>query len=358
LIIRYLEIYRLAPADSRTLVLFGRFTTLFISLFIRKTSSKCVSRPRNSDHFKKLPVLSFGRMANFFNRAKSMMSAPKTEDPKYDQARAVFKSHKLDVPKYVGAAKNLARSCHDLSTACKKFADDASLWSREFQAPTADQADLVASNSAEWHRASEQLQWLVDPNFVVPLTGYGQKVTVLHKLKEARRDAMSKYDEQREFYRLCQNSKGAKPGELEKAKASTEDLEAKYVTANKDFIKAVVHHATERRTTLEEPFRNFSAILCAYFRRMEGGPVPPVRPAATMPLSRPAPMPSVVPVSVPPARPTAMAATTPAATAAAGPPGRPVPMKQPGPQGGELARFPSAEELKANPLYKQRQLLN
>ena len=65
---------------------------------------------------------------SFLNKLKVTVSAPKTKDEQYDEARLLFKSHALSASKFSSAIKSLVRLCHDLSAACVKASNDYCEW--------------------------------------------------------------------------------------------------------------------------------------------------------------------------------------------------------------------------------------
>jgi hypothetical protein len=217
---------------------------------------------------------------NVFAKIKGSVNAPKTEDTQYDEARAVFKSHAIDAPRYATSARALAKAIKDLSTVCLKAAADVKDWiDEEAPAQMRSKAMLVYTSATQFDELTTSLVVnRIEPNFVAPVLAYQISVDDLHKIKIARMDAVKEYDKAREYHRLLETAKKPKKADIDKAKIKSDESQQRYAAANQQFIDAVAQFAVTRRTTLGDPFRSLLAIFCQYIRKVtpSGEKAPPV----------------------------------------------------------------------------------
>ena len=187
---------------------------------------------------------------SFLNKLKVTVSAPKTKDEQYDEARLLFKSHALSASKFSSAIKSLVRLCHDLSAACVKASNDYCEWVTA-EGPGGEigaEARRVLLRAQQYDSiTNESLLPKVQPHFISHLELYCQEVANIHKMKVERNKLMKEYDKAREMVRLLEAEKKPKQDKIDAAKVRSDECLAKYEAANKLFIDSVYRLNEERR---------------------------------------------------------------------------------------------------------------
>ena len=204
-----------------------------------------------------------------------LMNAPKTQDTEYDEARALFKTMSLDPGKFGSSVKSLIRSIQDLSENALKAANNFENWVLESPNDAGDvglESKLILKQVTEFDTLTKTcLLPKIQPNFLVHLEAYEERVGVIHKMKEERMRAVKEFDKARERLRIAENDKKPKQDKIDKAKAQAEEIGAKYDEANKQFIRSVHGLNEDRKTTLGGPFKSLIAIFCQYLQKIGAG---------------------------------------------------------------------------------------
>lgn len=228
-------------------------------------------------------------MAFLFNRIKAS-NAPKTEDPRFDEANAIFKGLAIEVGQFRGRVDKLLKLLKDLSGAYLKFSTDLNAWLGEGANPAVlDSSGQLASVARTLDaQVTDQFALSVDPNFLNPLVAWEREVSEVTKLRSVRMEACQTFDRDRELQRLAETAKKPKQAEIDKARAKTEESHGKYERANSEFIEAVNRLNDKRGASVVDPFKHMFAISCQLIDAMAGCGPAEVEPAA-VPVSVPAP---------------------------------------------------------------------
>lgn len=211
-----------------------------------------------------------------------LLTAPKTKDPEYEDARLLFKTMYLDPDRYSSGARSLVRSIEDLTSACLKLATDFNDWCSE--APNdageiAEEAHVTLTRATQLDNLTESFLFpRIQPNFVDALVTYKDRVEEVHKMKEERNRTVKEFDKARERVRILENDKKPKQDKIDKAQAQSEEAQRIYEQSNRQFIDNVNNLGRERIVTLGGPFKSLTAILCQYLQQIGAGEVTIVKP--------------------------------------------------------------------------------
>ena len=228
-----------------------------------------------------------------------LMNAPKTQDTEYDDARSLFKTMSLDPGKFGSSVKSLIRSLQDLSETALKAATNFETWVMESPNDAGDvglESKLILKQVTEFDNVTRTaLLPKIQPNFLVHLEGYEQRVGEIHKMKEERMRAVKEFDKTRERVRLLENEKKPKQDKIDKAKAQSDEAGLKYEEANRQFIASVNSLNNDRKVTLGGPFKSLIAIFCQYLQKVGAGTSANVRMIDTPVSPRSSPRPNPPP---------------------------------------------------------------
>jgi hypothetical protein len=211
-------------------------------------------------------------------RRLQTLSAPKTQDPEYDQALATYKKIGIDPTVFATTIRHLLRDLNDLVIACHKCTAHASVWVSDGSPELQVTMHEIVHNADTFEQLTASLVTArIDPNFIAPLREYEQSVTRLHRKKKERTQARKEYDKIREMLRLMEADKKQKKEKIDQTRAKHDELKRKYDQANADFIQSVNALSEERRTTLANPFKSLSGIFSQYVRAITARSVGPSR---------------------------------------------------------------------------------
>ena len=211
---------------------------------------------------------------SILQKVKVTVSAPKTKDEQYEEARLLFKTHALSASKFSSSIRALVRLSTDLSNACVKASNDYCEWATSEGAGSeiTSEARQVLVRAQQYRDITEEcLLPKLQPHFISHLELYEQEVANIHKMKVERNKLMKEYDKARELLRLLENDKKPKPDKIDAARVRSDECLAKYEAANKLFIDSVHRLNEERRKTLGDPFKSLAAIFCQYFTKIGSG---------------------------------------------------------------------------------------
>ena len=220
----------------------------------------------NKMSFKKLKELANKAVSKIDEVATSVGigKVEKTQDPRYDEAKKLFKNISIDSEKIVGGIIQYEGQLKNLADLAVKLTVDLNQWFQDAPNPSTSKITTLQSLSKDFDITTNNFFCpRLEPHVIKHVSQFHAEVERLRKIKSQRSKARKDYDVARTQLSHAVEHK------FSSETISTFDNKArecreKYTPLNEDFISSVHKLVASRSNLVERPIRNLLCLQSQY----------------------------------------------------------------------------------------------
>ena len=208
----------------------------------------------------------FSSLKSFGSSLLGLPKVQKTEDPRYDDAKANLKILQQDTEKLVGTMSQMLSKMRDISKTAMTIGMDIREWCND---PENEESQNQFLTIDSFCRSFDNLtaNFLIprlQPALIKPLALFHAEVNRLTKEKSLIKEWRFKYDYNR-TYEEYYTRKKSDEGTIEKYRKEAQSAREEYEKYNEDFINSMKKLYDARSNMLEKQLREFVAITSQYY---------------------------------------------------------------------------------------------